>query len=100
VTLITINILVIIFVINILLDRQFISIRLNDIMIVVMFIIIAEKLINIIISKEFDEYKFTLLNTFLFAIVSFLIFSIPIIKTIILTYPELLILIIPISFLI
>lgn len=67
-------------------------------MLIIFFILIAEKLINIIIWKEFWEYKIPLLNTIIFSIFSYLFFSINFIKTFILAYPETIILIIPILF--
>jgi len=101
ITLITIiNIIILIIAINIGIQQNYINININDIMLIIFFILISEKLIHIIISKEFWEYKNTLLNTFIFTIISYLFFNITIIKTFILTYPETIILLIPIAFLI
>ena len=95
-----INIIFFIIAINILIANWFIEIDINDIMFMIFFILIAEKLINVIIWKEFWEYKLSLLNTLLFSLISYLIFKLTIIKTFILAYPETIILLIPILFLI
>jgi hypothetical protein len=66
----------------------------------IFFILISEKLITVIISKEFWEYKANLWNTLIFAFTSYLIFSLIFIKTILLSYPELIILLVPLLFMI
>lgn len=93
-----INIIFFIIIINFFIFKWLIKIDINDIMLIIFFILIAEKLINIIIWKEFWEYKIPLLNTIIFSIFSYLFFSINFIKTFILAYPETIILIIPILF--
>jgi len=95
-----INIIVFIITLNILSNYSLIKIDINDIMFFIFFILISEKLITVILSKEFNEYKINLLNTILFAFVSYIFFSINIVKTILLSYPELILLLIPISFMI
>jgi len=101
VTMLTIiNIIVFIITLSILANYQLIKIDINDIMFFIFFILISEKLITVIISKEFWEYKANLWNTILFAFVSYLIFSIVFVKTILLSYPELIILLIPLLFMI
>ena len=101
VTLLTIiNIIVFIITLNILVKNSLIKIDINDIMFFIFFILISEKLITVIISKEFWEYKNNLINTLIFAFVSYLIFNIDIIKTLLLSYPELIILLIPLLFMI
>lgn len=101
VTLITlINIVITIIFVNLFIDYSIIQIDINDIMFIIFFILISEKLVNIIVSKEFNEYKNSLVNTIIFALISYLFFSILLIKTFVLTYPELILLLIPISFVI
>ncbi len=95
-----INILVFIITLNILSTYQLIKIDINDIMFFIFFILVAEKLITIIIWKEFNEYKQNLSYTIIFAFISFIIFKLNFIKTIILSYPEIIILLIPILFMI
>jgi len=93
-----INIIFLILLINILYSKNLIDIDNNDIIILILFILIAEKIIILILSKSFREYKRWLLSTFLFWIISFLIFSETTIKTFILAYPESILFLIPISF--
>ncbi len=101
VTMLTIiNIIVFIIVLNILANYSLIQIDINDIMFFIFFILISEKLITVIIWKDFNEYKINLLNTLIFWFVAYGIFSINFIKTLLLSYPELIILLIPILFMI
>ena len=95
-----INIIVFIITINVFIIYNLISININDIMFIIFFILIAEKLVNIIASKEFGEYKATLINTLLFSIIAFVIFKLNFVKTFILAYPEIILLLIPMSFII
>lgn len=94
-----INIITIIITINILDNYSAISTSISDIIFIILFLIISERLISIIVSKEFREYKSNFLNTILFSIISFLFFNINIIKVFLLAYPEVIILLIPFSFL-
>ena len=80
--------------------RELIQININDIMFIIFFILISEKLITVIVSKEFNEYKDSLVNTMVFSLLAYIFFSINIIITFILAYPEIIILLIPISFII
>jgi hypothetical protein len=77
-----------------------ITISINDITFMIFFIIVSERLINVIVSKEFSEYKGTLINTLIFSIISYLLFNLNIIKTFILSYPEIILALIPIAFII
>ena len=95
-----VNIIVFIIILNILDARDLIQININDIMFIIFFILISEKLITVIVSKEFNEYKDSLVNTMLFSLLAYIFFSINIIITFILAYPEIIILLIPISFII
>ncbi len=96
---ITINFIIFIIFIN-LLSSYFITLNLSDSLYIILFIIISEKLITIIISKEFKEYRSNLINTFFIALAWFIFFNLDIIKTIILSYPEIIIFLIPINFII
>ncbi len=95
-----INIIVFIVTLSVLSNYSLIKIDINDIMFFIFFILISEKLITVILSKEFNEYKINLINTIIFAFVSYVFFSINIVKTILLSYPELILILIPISFMI
>jgi len=101
ITLITIiNIIVTIITTNIFISYNIISVDINDIMFIIFFILISEKLINIIVSKDFSEYKLSLLNTLVFSIISYMFFSLEITKSFILSYPEIILVFIPIAFII
>lgn len=93
-----INIIAFIIIMNILEVNQLIKINMNDIIFIILFILIAEKLITVIISKDFSEYQSSLFNTILFSIFSYAFFTISSIKSIILAYPELILILIPIVF--
>ena len=95
-----INIVVFIITINLFLVYDLVKININDIMFIIFFILIAEKLVNIIVSKEFGEYKSTLLNTLLFSLLALFIFKLAFVKTFILAYPEIILILIPLAFII
>jgi hypothetical protein len=97
---VTINIIVFIIILNIFFRYQIIDINLSDTIYIILFIIISERLITIIISKEFREYKNNLLNTFIISIIAFFIFDLDFVKTYILAYPEIIIFLVPINFII
>lgn len=94
------NLAVLMFSINLFYDYNLININISDIIFIVLFIVIAERLITLVISKEFNEYKFNLLNTIIFSLVSYFFLSISTINTVILAYPELILALIPINFMI
>lgn len=95
-----INIVIIILLLNLLLSYNLININITDSLFIILFILVSERLITIILSKEFSEYKYNLLNTIIFAVISFLILNIWTIQTLILAYPEVIIFLIPINFII
>jgi len=95
-----INIIIFIITINLFLIYDLIKLNINDIMLIIFFILIAEKLINIISSKEFWEYKNTLLNTLFFSIIALVIFKLSFVKTFILSYPEIILILIPFAFIV
>ena len=95
-----INIIFIIWILNILFYYNFINLNTADSLFIIFFILISERLITIVLWKEFSEYKYNLLNTVAFAFILFFIFSIGFIQTLILAYPEIIIFLIPINFII
>ncbi len=97
---IIINIAIMMILINLLFNYNLIDSNVSHIIFIFLFILISERLITIILSKEFSEYKFSLLNTILFAVVAYLIFSFSYIQTLIFAYPEIILLLIPINFII
>ncbi|USN59128.1 MAG: hypothetical protein H6767_03450 [Candidatus Peribacteria bacterium] len=96
----TINIIVFSIIITIMYHYHIIDNNINDIMYIILFIIISERLITLIISKDFGEYKYNLVNTAIFVLLTYLLFSIPIIQLFLLAYPEIILLLAPINFII
>jgi len=97
---ITINIILFIAILNILFKYEVIDVNLSDTIYVILFVIVSERLINVIVSKEFKEYKNTILHTFIVAIVAYMIFSIGFVKVFILAYPEIIVFLAPINYVI
>ncbi|PIE84946.1 hypothetical protein CSA08_04465 [Candidatus Gracilibacteria bacterium] len=97
---ITINIIVFFIALNILYKYNMIDTSLNDTIFIIFFIIISERLITIILGKDFSEYKYNLLNTIIFSSITYLFLNIDIIKIFILAYPETLLALIPLNFII
>lgn len=96
----TINIIVFSIIIMIMYHYHIIGSNINDIMFIILFIIISERLITLVISKDFGEYKYNLVNTAIFVLLTYLLFSIPIIQLFLLAYPEIILLLAPINFII
>lgn len=97
--LLTLNIVLLILILNILYSFHLIPIDLNDILYFVVFIVISEKLINILVSKDLSEYKSAFFYTILISSICFAILNLSAIKLLILSYPELILLLIPTIFL-
>ncbi len=95
---ITINIVVIMVVINFLFKYNLLESSISDIIFIILFVVISERLITVILSKEFSEYRFNLLNTLLFSLFTYLLFKITLVQTFILAYPEMILILIPINF--
>jgi len=95
---IVINIAIFIAIMNILFKYSILDVNLSDTIYIILFIIVSERLINVIVSKEFKEYKNNLGNTFVIAIFAYLIFTIGFVKVFILAYPEIIILLAPANF--
>ena len=75
-----------------------ITIPLNNVLYILLFFIIAEKLITIIISKEFREYKKSITGTIIVALLCFLIFQLDGLRVFLVAYPETLLIFVPINF--
>ncbi len=95
-----INILVIIITINLMYNYNIISIDIENSIFIILLIIISERLISIILSKEFIEYRTNLVNTLIFCLITYLFFNINIVDTFLLAFPEIIMILIPINFMI
>lgn len=95
---IVINIVIFTAIMNLLFKYSILDVNLSDTIYIMLFIIVSERLINVIVSKEFREYKNNLTNTFIIAIFAYMIFSIGFLKVFILAYPEIIILLAPANF--
>ena len=95
---IVINIVIFTAIMNLLFKYSILDVNLSDTIYIILFIIVSERLINVIVSKEFREYKNNLTNTFIIAIFAYMIFSIAFVKVFILAYPEIIILLAPANF--
>lgn len=98
--LININIVFFILFINIWYSLNLIILNLSDILYFIIFIVISEKMINIIISKDLLEYKGAFIYTIIISIFCYFILNINAVKIIMLAYPEMIIGLIPLNFLI
>lgn len=98
--LITFNLLLFILWVNILEYLGYEELSVTDSIYMVLFVLISERLIWIITSKEFWEYKMSLLNTIIVFLFCYAIFTLPEIKVLLLAYPEILIILLPLNFLI
>lgn len=97
--LVTLNIVIFFLVLEYLLRYNILSLGVTDIVYVILFIVVAEKLITVIISKEFKEYKKNLFGTLLVSLIWFIVLSIPSLEVFLLAYPEVIIALAPINFL-
>ena len=75
-----------------------VDIPLNNILYIILFYIIAEKLITIITSKEFREYKKNISGTLIVAFACYLLFQFDSLRVFLMAYPESLLIFIPINF--
>jgi len=96
----SLNIVFLVIVLNAFYKYEILSVDINTVLFFVLFLIINEKLISVIISKEFAEYSNAILNTLIISIILFSIFNINYIKVFILSFPEIILIFIPITFLI
>lgn len=94
----TINIILFIIFINILHSFSLIHLDLNDTLYFIMFIIISEKVINILLSKDLVEYKEPFFYTLLISTFCYVLLNLWFLKILIIAYPEFLLFLIPINF--
>ncbi len=95
-----INILTMIISINLLYSYNLLNINISDGLFIILLIVISERFITIILSKEFIEYKLNLFNTIIFALFTYFLLDLNIINTFLLAYPEIILLLIPLNFII
>ena len=95
----TLNIIFFIIVFNLFSYYNIFPLDLSDILYFIVFIIISEKFINIIISKDLLEYKTPFIYTLVIASLCYFILNIDAIKLLTLAYPELILGLIPLNFL-
>ncbi len=96
----TINIVCFFLALELWLRYDLFVLELTDIVYVIFFIVIAERIITIVVAKEFREYRRNLWGTILIWFFWFLLLQIPFFQVFILAYPEIIILLIPINFMI
>lgn len=95
-----INFLSFVFLINIMYSYNLLEINSSDLIYVFLLTIISERLITILLSREISSYTWSFFYTIIFSIFCFILFNFDIIKILILAYPEIIIILIPINFLI
>lgn len=98
--LISINIISFILLLNVWFSLNLISLNLSDVLYFIVFIIISEKMINILISKDLLEYKDSFIYTILISIFCYLVLNLNYVKVLTLSFPEIIIILVPINFLI
>lgn len=98
--LIILNIVLFIVIINTIIFYNILEINLTDTVYIILLIIISERLISLLVSKEFVEYRLALFNTIWVFLVWFFIFSIPTLKVLLLAFPETILVLIPLNYLI
>ncbi len=96
--LISINMISFIAFMNIWYALNLVSLNISDILYFIIFILLSEKMISIITSKDLLEYKESFFYTLLIGLFCYVILNINAIKVILLSYPELILLLIPINF--
>lgn len=98
--LMSINIICFFIILEAVLRLGLLTLQLTDIVYIFIFIIIAERLIILVIGKEIREYRKNLLGTIFIAFLGYLMMTIGSLQVIILAYPELIIFLVPINFMI
>lgn len=93
-----INIIVFFISLELILRYNLLSLELTDIVYILFFIVVSEKLITIIVSKEFKEYRKNFIGTIAIWLLGFGILSIPFLQIFILAYPETIVLLAPLNF--
>ena len=93
-----INIIFAILLINLSTSYWIINLSIWNSLFIMVYIIILEKLINVILSKEFNEYRPALMNSLFIGLLWYIIFSSETITSFILSYPEMIFALIPLNF--
>lgn len=96
--LLSINIIVMIGVLNLLFWYNMIPAHIESVLFIIIFILVSEKLITLIVSKEFREYKYNIIYTLSFSLFSYIWLHFDTIKIFLLAYPEVIIILIPLNF--
>lgn len=95
----TLNLLALIFWIIFIDKISYINITFDDTIYLVLFVIIAERLTSLIMSKEFWEYKSAIINTVVITLICYFIFDYWALKIYLLAYPEFMLLLLPLNYL-
>lgn len=95
-----INVILFVLFFNIWYSYSIINLNLNDVIYFIMFIIISERFINIMLSKDIWEYKTPFFYTILIWLFCYAILNLSPIRIFLLSFPELLLLLIPLNFII
>lgn len=93
-----INILAFMLVYNLAVSYEIVHFRIDNILYVALFFIVAEKLITIITSKEFREYKKSITWTVIVSLACLLVYYLDSFRIFLIAYPEILLIFIPINF--
>jgi len=80
-------------------ENDLVKFSATDAIYIILYIILSEKLINVITSKEFKEYKKSLYSTFIIGLFGYLLLQIDSFRVFLLAYPEVILLLIPLNFL-
>lgn len=97
---ITINILTFILFSNILASIFWIELSVESSIYLIVMAILFEKMILVITGKELNEYKKVLIYTLIISYIWYFIFSLDIVAQLVLSYPEIILLLIPVNFMI
>lgn len=92
------NLLVFMIFYQVLTSFHIIFVPIDDILYIAVFFIIAEKLITIITSKEFREYKKHISGTLLISLLCLMLYHFDALRVFLMAYPEILLLFIPLNF--
>lgn len=79
---------------------ELIYVPIDDILYVALFFIMAEKLITIITSKEFREYKKHIFGTIIISMFCLMLYNIDSLRVFLMAYPEILLIFVPLNFII
>ncbi len=76
----------------------FIHIPLDNVLYVVIFLMLAEKMITIITSKEFREYKKSIWGSVIISILCYMMYNFDSLRVFLMAYPETLLIFVPLNF--